>query len=177
MTVVRDDEDALVAWLAPETPILRPVLADGRSIRDVPLEQRFQLPRRVERGSWHGQGVLKVAPAGRPWSVWLFWTEDWRLRGWYVNLEQVHVRGDRRVLTRDHVLDVWVGQDRDVQWKDEDELLEAVAAGWFTPAQADGFRATARQVTALARAWASPFRDGWEHWRPDPSWPVPPLLD
>ena len=25
------------------------------------------------------------------------------------------------------------------------------------------------------RAWQRPFGDGWEHWRPDPGWPLPGL--
>jgi hypothetical protein len=25
------------------------------------------------------------------------------------------------------------------------------------------------------QGWASPFCDGWEHWRPDESWPIPEL--
>ena len=33
MTVVRDDEDGLVAWLAPGTPLIKPVLVDGRETR------------------------------------------------------------------------------------------------------------------------------------------------
>jgi hypothetical protein len=24
-------------------------------------------------------------------------------------------------------------------------------------------------------SWRSPFSDGWEDWRPDPDWKVPPL--
>ena len=75
MRVVRDDADGLVAWLAPGTPLLRPVLADGRELRSVPVAERFDVDRhgRANRlDSWHGHGILKVAPAGVPWSVWLF---------------------------------------------------------------------------------------------------------
>lgn len=177
VTVVRDDENGLVAWLAPGTPLLRPVLADGRPIREAPLEQRFRLPRRVVRDVWHGQGVLKIAPRGRPWSVWVFWDDDWALRSWYVNLEDVHRRDERGVVTRDHVLDLHVNPDRSVEWKDEDELEAAVAAGRFTEAEAAGLHATARDVAGLVESWEAPFNEGWEHWRPDPGWPVPELAE
>ena len=30
-------------------------------------------------------------------------------------------------------------------------------------------------VVEQIESWASPFRDGWENWRPDPQWPVPLL--
>jgi hypothetical protein len=175
MTVVRDDDDGLVAWLAPGTTVVEPVLLDGSEIRSAPLDQRFRLERRSHRRPWVGQGVLKLAPAGVPWSVWLFWSDDWAHRGWYVNLEDVHTRDTAGVYTLDHVLDVWVAADRTVHWKDVDELEAAVDAGRFTQAEADGFRATAAHVHALADAWASPFGDGWESWRPDPSWTVPQL--
>ena len=34
MTVVEHDADRLVAWLAGGTPLVKPVLADGREVRD-----------------------------------------------------------------------------------------------------------------------------------------------
>lgn len=27
----------------------------------------------------------------------------------------------------------------------------------------------------MINAWGAPFSDGWEHWRPEPHWPVPEL--
>jgi Protein of unknown function (DUF402) len=178
MRVVRDDADGLVAWLAPGTPMLRPVLRDGADLRSVPLGERFDLARhgRATRlDTWRGQGTLKVAPTGVPWSVWLFWSEDWSFQAWYVNLEHVHTRRDDMVVTQDHVLDLVVQPDRSVELKDEDELAVAVAAGRFSPAEAARYRADAREVQDVVRRWGSPFRDGWEHWRPDPSWDPPQL--
>jgi len=173
MTVVRDDADGLVAWLAPETPVLRSVLADGRDLRAIPVgPARFTMPRAVRRDVWRGTGILKVAPTGVPWSVWLFWDADGTFRNWYVNLEQVHVRDDHSVYTRDHVLDVVVHPDRTVARKDEDELAAAVDAGRFSADQAASFEAHAHEVERLVARWGRPFCDGWEDWRPDPGWPV-----
>ncbi len=175
--VVRDDADGLVAWLAAGTPVLRPVLADGRDLRAVPLTERFDvaLHGRANRlDVWRGSGILKVAPAGVPWSVWLFWGDD-GFAGWYVNLESVHEREGDELRTQDHVLDVVVEVDRTVARKDEDELAVAVAKGRFTADQAARFERDAAEVEAVVRRWGTPFRDGWEHWAPDPGWPVPQL--
>lgn len=175
VTVVRDDAQALVAWMAPGTPVLRPVLPDGRELRAVTPSEMFAHGRALRRDRWQGTGVLKIAPTGQPWCVVLFWETGWRFRGWYVNLEDVHERDEASVVTQDHVLDLWVTPDRSVTWKDEDELEAAVAAGRYSAADAERFRANARGVEAIVAAWGAPFADGWEEWRPDPSWPVPEL--
>ncbi len=175
MTVVRDDAMGLVAWLAPDTPVLRPVLPDGRELRSVSADEMFVLGRARRRDRWQGAGVLKTAPTNRPWSVILFWGPGWVFRGWYVNLEDPHRRDQSSIVTQDHVLDVWVSPDRSVTWKDDDELQAAVSAGRYSEADAARFRADARAVEEIVAACASPFRDGWEDWRPDPHWPIPDL--
>lgn len=175
MRVVRDDVDGLVAWLPSGTPVLRPVLPDGRDLRSVGAHEMFRQGRALARDRWRGTGILKVAPAARPWSVWLFWEPDWTFRGWYVNLEDVHERDGASVVTQDHVLDVWVTADRTVHWKDQDELEAAVTEGRWTLDDAERFRADAREVEAIVTSWDPPFADGWEAWRPDPSWTAPEL--
>lgn len=176
--VVRDDKDGLVLWLAPGTPVLRPVLADGRDIRAVPLSQRFDYYRhgRATRlDTWRGQGILGIAPPDVPWSVWLSWTEDWDFQGWYVNLEAVQERTSDESATEDHILDLIVAPDRTVVWKDEDELKAAVLGRRFADEKAEQIRADGRNAASVVAAWGSPFCDGWESWRPDPSWPVPAM--
>lgn len=177
MTVVRDDADALVAWLAPGTPVLRPVLTDGRDLRTAPLADWFAAGSRhaLKRDVWHGAGILKVAPTGVPWSVWLFWQPDGTFRNWYVNLEDAHVRDDSSILTQDHVLDVVVHPDRTVRWKDEDELAAAVQWGRFSVEDAARFEQDARDVERVVARWDPPFCEDWQSFRPDPSWPLPAL--
>jgi len=178
MRVVRDDATGLVAWLAPGTPVLRPVLRNGADLRSVPLGERFDVERhgRATRlDTWHGQGVLKVAPAGVPWSVWLFWHDDWSLDCWYVNLEHEHTRRGDVLVTQDHVLDLVVQPDHSVTRKDEDELAAAVRSGRFSASEAAAIEADAAAVEDVVRRWGSPFCDGWELWAPDPAWPLPEL--
>ena len=175
--VVRDDADGLVAWLAAGTALLRPVLADGRDLREVPVAERFDVHvhgRANRLDVWHGHGILKVAPTGVPWSVWLFWNDD-GFRGWYVNLESVHERGDHELVTQDHVLDVVVTPDREVRRKDEDELAAAVTVGRFTAAEAAAFEQDAADVEDVVRRWGPPFCAGWESWAADQTWPLPQL--
>jgi hypothetical protein len=174
--VVRDDSAGLVAWLAPQTPVLRSVLANGDDIRSVPLgPARFTTARASKRGVWHGPGILMIAPTGVSWSVWVFWDDEGRHRNWYVNLEQPHVRDKENVYSRDHVLDLVIHPDRRLVRKDEDEFAAAVEAGRFDADLAAQIAAAANDVEGVVAAWESPFCDGWELWRPDPEWLLPDL--
>ncbi|MEV5966669.1 DUF402 domain-containing protein [Kribbella sp. NPDC051952] len=175
MTVVRDDEDGLVAWLAPGTPLIKPVLADGRETRHAGPIGMFTEERVLKLDVWRGTGILKVLPPEKPWSVWHFWDDDGSFRGWYVNLETPHVRDTeaRRTSTVDHVLDLWIQPDRTIEWKDEDELEGAVTAGRFTAAEAKAIIADAHAAIRDIEAWTSPFADGWKDWTPPPHWHIP----
>lgn len=175
MTVVRDDESCLAAWLAVGTPVLKLVREDGRGLRADP-SNGFTVPRKQVESVWTDYSILRVYQPGRPWSVWHFFHgETGRFKGWYVNIEDPHVREDRATRSRDHVLDVWVEPDRSFERKDEDELLLAVEQGRYTQAEAAAITAVANEIEDVVRAWGSPFCDGWESFVPDPSWPVPTL--
>ncbi len=67
--------------------------------------------------------------------------------------------------------------DRSVTVKDEDELAAAISAGWVTPAEATAWRRDLEAAVGWVGLWQSPFHDPWPEWRPDPTWPVPPLPD
>jgi len=68
MTVVRDDEDGLVAWLAVNTPVLKLIRADGRDLR-AERSDAFTAPRRQVQSIWTDYSVLRVYQPGRHWSV------------------------------------------------------------------------------------------------------------
>jgi hypothetical protein len=174
-TVVQDTAELLAVWVAPGTTCVRPVLSDGTSPHREPLATRFTKPRRVTRSPWSGTGVLKLARPGEPWSVWLFWEPGWRFKNWYVNLEEPRLRWADGVDSEDHFLDIAVYPDRSWEWKDEDEFAQAQHAGLMDAAQAERVRAAGRAAVELIGLWGPPFADGWERWRPDPSWQVPAL--
>ncbi|MEU5145423.1 DUF402 domain-containing protein [Streptomyces sp. NPDC021139] len=175
VTVVRDDAELLAVWLAPGTECVKPVLADGTPVHLEPLATRYTKPRTVQRDRWFGTGVLKLARPGAAWSVWLFWDPGWRFKNWYVNLEEPLTRWEGGVDSEDHFLDISVHPDRTWYWRDEDEFAQAQRDRLVDPALAGRVRRAGRAAVAEIRAWGSPFADGWEHWRPDPAWPVPSL--
>ena len=106
MTVVRDDSEGLVVWLPTGTPVLRAARADGLSKRD-DQSTLFTAALVQERGVHADFDQLRIALTGRPWSVWVFFTEGTgEFAGWYVNLEKPHIRDEHTVYTSDHVLDL-----------------------------------------------------------------------
>ncbi|MFE1263418.1 DUF402 domain-containing protein [Streptomyces albogriseolus] len=175
VTVVRDDSELLAVWMAPGTECVKPVLADGTPVHREPLATRYTKPRTVQRDRWFGTGVLKLARPCEPWSVWLFWEPGWRFKNWYVNLEEPLVRWAGGVDSEDHFLDISVRPDGGWHWRDEDEFAQAQRDGLMDPALARRVREAGRAAVAVIDSWGSPFSDGWENWRPDPSWTVPSL--
>jgi hypothetical protein len=187
MTVVRDDEQWLVAWLAMGTPVVRKEWPDGRDVRaevrdaraagrDLPDPSALRQARVA--GTWQGTHVLRVVPEGAPWSVWHFFDGlTAEFTGWYVNFELPHAREPLATRTIDLALDLWITPDRTVRRKDEDELALAVEHGRLTQHDADRILGACLEVEAIVAAWGSPFCDGWETFRPDPAWPLPQLLE
>jgi uncharacterized protein len=171
VTVVEDTGQVSTLFLAAGTPTKAPVRLDGSPIpRDTPYEERFGLQWKPGDSHWADNQTLLVTPDQAAHSIWLFWTEEWAFRGWYVNLQQPLVRTPIGFDTVDQVLDVRVKPDQSWAWKDEHELEMAVRLGRFSPQEAAAIRAEGMRLIA---EW--PFPTGWEDWRPDPSWPVPQL--
>lgn len=175
MTVVRDDDAGLVAWLAAGTPVLRKVRADGTPLRSDPATM-FTTPTQVVEATWDDHDVLRIAPTNSWWSVWVFFDATTHaFEGWYVNIEDPHTRGDHEVRTRDHVLDIWVEPDRTRSRKDEDELLLAMQQGRYNRDEVELIHVVAAQAEQVVDDWGPPFSDGWESFTPDPDWPLPTL--
>jgi hypothetical protein len=173
LRVVRDDARGLVAWLPSGSEQLASLAVDGRHLRDRPLAERFTAPREFRVRRWQGPGILRIAPTGRPWSIWYFVEDDGSFAGHYLNLELTHERpvdASPRVHTRDLVLDLWL-ENEETWLKDADELEACVAVGRYSPAQAEVVRDIAEQARREQidpRAW--PLDEGWEAWRPPPEW-------
>lgn len=134
VTVVQDTDELLAVWVAPGTECVKPVLADGTEVHDEPLATRYTAPRTTARSAWLGNGVLKLARPGDPWSVWLFWDPGWRFRSWYVNLEEPRTRWAGGVDSEDHFLDISVYPDHSWVWRDEDEFARGAAGRSAGPA-------------------------------------------
>jgi len=165
----------VAGWLPGGTDVADPVLADGRPLRAVEPEAWFSDDLASVRRPWSGDALVMLVPLAGAHSVWLFWDEAGTFGNWYVNLERPHVWHAKGCDTRDTLLDVVCEAPRRWRWKDEDELEIAVAVGAITREDAASVRAEGDRVVAAIERWASPFVDGWERWRPDPSWPAPEL--
>lgn len=182
--VIRDDARGLVVWIASGSARLESVPADGRRTRDVPMQERFSVPWVTRESTWTGPGVVRVAPTGKPWSVWFFRQPDGTPSGAYVNLELPHKRvggEDRGIFSRDLVLDLMVDAEHagseDIWLKDADELIAAVEQGRFTPRQAEAVRSIADhagQEFVASGGW--PLDEGWDTWSPDAAMDVPVRL-
>ncbi|MGW7464096.1 cytidylyl-2-hydroxypropylphosphonate hydrolase [Streptomyces xantholiticus] len=175
VTVVQDTDELLAVWMAPGTECVKPQLADGTPVHEEPLATRYTAPRTTARARWTGNGVLKLAQPGLPWSVWLFWEHGWQFRSWYVNLEEPRTRWSGGVDSEDHFLDISVYPDRSWLWRDEDEFDQAQRVGLMDARTARAVQEAGRAAVEVIRSWGAPFCDGWEHWRPDPAWRVPVL--
>lgn len=178
MRVVRDDARGLVAWLAEGTEQVGMAPVDGRSLRDVPLAERFGVERGPVLRRWNGTGVLRIAPSGRPWSVWVFTEDDGSFAGHYVNLELTHRRRGDVTATRDLVLDLWLEPSGELWLKDADELEAAVGSGHCSSATAAEVHAAAEWARAElvdGADWA--LDEEWRSWQPPGEWTVPSLPD
>ncbi|MFB7842516.1 DUF402 domain-containing protein [Microbacterium sp. NPDC056052] len=175
--VVRDDDRGLVTWIPSGSARLQSAPVGMRHTREIPLARRFNAPWIMRESTWTGPGVVRVAPRGKPWSVWFFRTTEGAPAGVYVNLELPHRRasgegGTSTVFSRDLILDLWLDAEHpgseDVWLKDADELAAAVEQGRFTSEQADAVRSladAAAQEFVVAGSW--PLDEDWAHWRPD----------
>lgn len=171
MTVVEDTRERTVLYLAVGTPFMLPANADDELTRDVVGFHHLTELR------WEGFEQLLIIPAQASHAVIARWSgRPRRLVEWYINLQAplrtTHLGFD----TTDHALDLIISADRTgLQWKDTEQLSHLVERGYFTQADSNSFYAEAERVVAAAGAGLPPFTDGWERWRPDPTWPLPDL--
>ena len=97
---------------------------------------------------------------------------------WYVNLEDPLTHSAVGFDYLDQFLDIEIAPDLSAwNWKDEDELEDAVANGLMTPQRADLMRAEGIRVIETLDKKAPPFDEQWHLWRPDPQWESPGLPD
>jgi hypothetical protein len=177
LRVISDDGRSLLGWLPAGTPIVGSRLADGRSLRDAPLSERFRVPRIQVHDTWQDTSNLRLITEGEWSSVWWVFGSAGEFLSWYVNLEIPLGRtatGPDRV---DGVLDLEVEPGGSWRWKDEDEVAEAELAGRLTADQVVNLRAEGERLGASAEAGAFPFDGTWTDFRPDPAWPAPRLPD
>jgi predicted RNA-binding protein associated with RNAse of E/G family len=138
--------DDVVVTLLERTPLERPLrVGDAVVLEDGAPVVWFTFP-----GAWHDIGRFHRA--------------DGTFTGIYANiLEPVHFRGPLEWDATDLFLDVWVGADGRVALLDEDELEEALAAGWIDAATGRRAREEAQGLLdAAARgSWPPAVVNEW----------------
>jgi hypothetical protein len=122
--------------------------------------------------------MLRLMFPGRGHSIWLFWTgagAERHFDSYYVNMEEPFRRTPIGLDTNDHALDIVVTPELRWSWKDADGFAEQVRRNVYSSEFTDEVRAEAERVIQSIESRESPFCDGWERWKPDPSWTIPQL--
>ena len=165
--IVHAGEGPLVVYLPPGSP----GASMGRDPDGRYLERWVRGDPPI-RHAWERSHVLKLLRPEAAHTLELFWNEEWRFSGWYVNLQTPLTRTRFGYDTTDLALDVTVDPDGTWAWKDEDDFVEAQTLGVMTAAEAAGVRAEGERVIA---ALPGLLPTGWEGWRPAPGRAPPDL--
>jgi predicted RNA-binding protein associated with RNAse of E/G family len=170
--VVQDSPDLVALYAPPGTMIRQPRTPDMKRVK---ADNRLRGVWTLEQVPWSTFHILRLALAGVPYSVMVFWEKDFKFRDWYINLEDPLHRVGNGFEYLDQWLDVIVAPDRKSwRWKDEDEFAEAVLLKLISPGKARDLRLAGEEVAAWIQTGESPFNK-WVDWRPDPSWQTPVL--
>lgn len=171
-TIVEDTPRRLVIYTGAGVRWMRPVRLDGSAVRGRELHWMLREDR------WPIE-TLRIVTPGSHHSVLLLWTAGFReFLKWYVNLEAPLVRSAVGFDYLDQLLDIEIAPDLSGwNWKDEDELEDAVARGMMTAQEADLIRAEGRRVIESMDARLPPFDEPWHLWCPEPDWDAPGLTD
>ena len=169
-TIVEDTSQRLIIYMGVGVRWMRPVRRDSSAIGGRELHWTLR------EAVWPIEALRIVTP-GRHHSVLLLWTEGFReFLKWYVNLEDPLTHSAVGFDYLDQFLDIEIAPDLSAwNWKDEDELEDAVANGLMTPQRADLIRAEGIRVIETLDKKAPPFDEQWHLWRPDPQWKSPGL--
>lgn len=122
--------------------------------------------------------TLRLMLPGQCHSVFLFWDKvdgDRRFSGYFVNMEEPLRRTSVGIDTQDHTLDIVVEADLTWRWRDEVELANHVAHGFYTADLALAARLEGKRAIESIVQGSHPCRQGWDNWRPDPAWRPPAM--
>ena len=180
VTVVDDGPDHIALYSHPCTLMFTRGVDNYRSLS---LSERIEFRTRMldpsvgefREVTTPDNHVLTLTPQHSWHSVMLFWSSDWHFNCWYVNLQSPIRRVRHGVQLHDHALDIVVQPDMSWSWKDVEEFEALASRGILSVDQVSAVRAEAAQMVRRIENIGPPFCDGWEHWRPDPSWPIPQL--
>jgi len=170
--VVQDQPDLLVLYIPAGTRWMVPVALDGG--RPGP-SSRLNGEWILKYDEWRSFNRLTMKILTADYSVEIYYNADGSLRGWYINLEEPFYRTALGFDFLDQMLDIVAPLDLSSwRWKDEDEFEEAISLGVISLEKANQLRREGEKAIAWLQSVKSPF-NGWEKWRPAPSWGIPML--
>lgn len=171
--VVQDKPDLLALYISQGAISKAPRTTEGRRITPGHKERMEYV---VKDAVWKDFCCLRLKIPGASYSVIIYWNAaDMSLVCWYINMEDPFTRTSLGFDYQDQELDILVKPDlSDWRWKDEDELKEAVSLGIISQERAAALYGEGKKAVDWLISGKSPF-NGWEKWRPDPSWAIPVL--
>lgn len=172
VTVVRDDEELLVFYMAPGTTMKYPKTPNGAAVPAF-LKQPWIL---VDE-TWAGGGALYISRPRSHYCVAHFWKEGFReTKLWYVNLQLPFVRTKLGFDYLDQALDIRISADlKTWQWKDVVEFEELQEDGVITRDDGDLLREVGLYVIRNYQNDKLIFNEQWPQWRPPENWKIPKL--
>jgi predicted RNA-binding protein associated with RNAse of E/G family len=171
--VVRDDDELVALFIAAGSPYKAGPKKTATEKRRHP-----QGPLPPEERVWRND-TLRVMLPGRAHSVSLSWDNTGgirRLLKYFVNMEEPFRRTAVGFDTQDHTLDIEATPELDWRWRDEQELDNHVAEGFFTAALAAAARVEGRRAIEAMLRGEHACVNGWAEWRPPPEWRAPSFI-
>ena len=170
--ILVQDADLIVLYWVPGTSWMR---ARSHQDGEVSVVDRKMHNWKLHNDIWRGAGALRLSIPGAKYSVLIFCNVDGTLSNWYINLEYPLKRTKHGFDYIDMILDIIIESDlKTWRWKDEEEFQDAQNLGLISPKEAKMFRTEGLKALKLLQSAKSGF-NGWEHWKPDPSWKIPIL--
>jgi predicted RNA-binding protein associated with RNAse of E/G family len=125
--------------------------------------------------------TLRLMFPGRSHSVSLSWAVESDARAllkYFVNMEEPFRRTAVGFDTQDHTLDIEVAPDLTWRWRDEHELANHVAEGFYTAELAAAARSEGENaIGAILRLEHECARRGWREWAPPRAWGIPSFVE
>lgn len=172
--VVADRTDLVALFIAAGSPYKA---GPKRSAAEKRREPRTGLP--PDEYVWRNDTLRLMVPDSSH-SVSLSWSLEAgkrRLLKYFVNMEEPFRRTAVGFDTQDHTLDVEVTPELDCRWRDEQELANHVAEGFYTAPLAAAVRAEGERVIAAIERRDHECLRGWADWSPPLDWRAPDFVD
>jgi hypothetical protein len=171
--VVEDRDDLVALFIAAGSRYKAGPKKTAAEKRRLP---RTRLP--PDEYVWRNDTLRLMIP-GRSHSVSVSWQTQAGARAvlkYFVNMEEPFRRTAVGFDTQDHTIDIEVTPQLAWRWRDEQELANHVAEGFYTDELAEAARLEGKQTIAAIQRLEHPCTRGWSEWTPPPEWQVPSFV-